>query len=91
LGNNDNGEERLGRIAGIYRVNSDGTIEALESVRVEAAEEASMFVTDEGIVLVVGPGEHDRRQGGSVGHLRADRRAHTGRSGPDVTSATPSA
>ena len=41
MGTGDNTEEPLGKIAGIYRVNSDGTIEALESARVEAAEKAS--------------------------------------------------
>jgi hypothetical protein len=43
VGTGDNTEEPLAKIAGIYRVNSDGTIEALESARVEAAEKASMF------------------------------------------------
>ena len=43
MGTGDNTEEPPGKIAGIYRVNSDGTIEALESARVEAAEKASMF------------------------------------------------
>jgi len=37
-GTGDNTEEPLGKTADIYRVNSDGTIEALESARVEAAE-----------------------------------------------------
>jgi hypothetical protein len=54
VGTGDNSEEPLGKIAGIYRVNSDGTIEALESARVEAAEKASLFSTDEGIVVVIG-------------------------------------
>jgi hypothetical protein len=35
------------------RVNPDGTIEALESPSVEATEEATMFVTLEGIVMVI--------------------------------------
>ena len=54
MGSGDNTGEPLGKIAGIYRVNSDGTIEALESARVEAAEKASLFLTDEGIVVVIG-------------------------------------
>jgi hypothetical protein len=54
VGSGDNTEGPLGKIAGIYRVNSDGTIEALESARVEAAEKASLFLTDEGIVVVTG-------------------------------------
>ncbi len=54
MGSGDNTGEPLGKIAGIYRVNSDGTIEALESARVEAAEKASLFPTDEGIVVVIG-------------------------------------
>jgi hypothetical protein len=44
----------VGKIAGIYRVNSDGTIGALESARVEAAGKASLFFTDGGIVVVIG-------------------------------------
>ena len=35
-------------------MNSDGTIEALESARVEGAGKASMFFTDGGIVVVIG-------------------------------------
>jgi len=54
VGSGDSTGEPLGKIAGIDRVNSDGTIEALESARVEAAEKASMFSTDEGIVVVIG-------------------------------------
>jgi hypothetical protein len=54
VGSGDNTEGPLGKIAGIYRVNSDGTIEAIESTRVEAAEKASLFLTDEGIVVVIG-------------------------------------
>jgi hypothetical protein len=38
VGTGDNTEGPLGKIADIYRVNPDGTIEALESARVEAAE-----------------------------------------------------
>jgi hypothetical protein len=57
VGTGDNSEEPLGKIAGIYRVSSVGTIEALESARVEAAEKASMFSTDEGIVVVIGNAE----------------------------------
>jgi hypothetical protein len=38
VGTGDNSEEPLGKIAGIYRVNSDGTIKALESARVEAVK-----------------------------------------------------
>ena len=45
-----------GKIAAIYRVNPDGSIEALESVHLGAAEQASMFFTDEGMVVVIGPG-----------------------------------
>jgi hypothetical protein len=54
VGTGDNPEWPLGKIAGIYRVNPDGTIEALESARVEAAEKASLFLTDEGVVVVIG-------------------------------------
>jgi hypothetical protein len=57
MGTGDNSEEPLGKIADIYRVNSDGTIEALESARVEATEKASIFSTDEGIVVVIGNAE----------------------------------
>jgi hypothetical protein len=45
VGSGDNTGEPLGKVAGIYRVNSDGTIEALESARGEGAGKASMFVT----------------------------------------------
>jgi hypothetical protein len=60
LENKDNGHDPPARIVGIYRVNPDGTIEALESARVEATEEATMFVTLEGIVMVIRPATRRR-------------------------------
>jgi hypothetical protein len=60
LENKDNGHEPLARIASIYRVNPDGTIEALESASVEATEVATMFVTLEGIVMVIRPATRRR-------------------------------
>ena len=54
----DNGHDSPTEIAGIYRANPDGTFEGMESVRVEAGEEATMFATHEGIVVVIGPVTH---------------------------------
>ena len=47
-------EGRAGRIAGIYRVNSDASIEPLESAYLEAGQEIAVFITDKGIVFVIG-------------------------------------
>jgi hypothetical protein len=47
--------ETPARVVGIYRVNADGSIEALETVHVGTAEQLSMFSADEGVVVVIGP------------------------------------
>ena len=47
--------ETPGKITAIYRVNLDGSIEALESAEVGSAEQVSMFSTYEGIVVVIEP------------------------------------
>jgi hypothetical protein len=47
--------EALGKVAATYRMKPDGSFEALESVHAGAAEQVTMFVTYEGIVVVIGP------------------------------------
>jgi len=54
LENEDNEHGPPARIAGIYRVKPDGAVEAVESARVEAGEETTMFATEAGIVVVIG-------------------------------------
>jgi hypothetical protein len=43
------------KVVGIYRVNADGSFDALESAHVGEAEQVTMFSTYEGIVVVIGP------------------------------------
>lgn len=47
-------EGKIGRVAGIYRINSDASIEFLESAYLEAGEQVATFITDKGIVFVIG-------------------------------------
>jgi hypothetical protein len=47
--------ETPAKVVGIYRINTDGSIEPLGSVHVGAGEQASMFFTYEGVVVVIAP------------------------------------
>ena len=47
--------EAPAEVVGIYRVNADRSIEAPEAVQVGSAEQVFMFLTYEGLVVVVGP------------------------------------
>lgn len=60
LGKQGHGHGPLARTASIYKVNPDGTIETLEPASVEATGEATMFVTLEGIVMVIRPATRRR-------------------------------
>jgi hypothetical protein len=42
-------------VVGIYRVNADRSIQALESVQVGPADQVFMFLTYEGVIVVIGP------------------------------------
>ena len=71
MANEDNEKKELGTVVGIYRVSSDGTVDALESVPADTDEEVSMFFTAEGIILVIG------QVAATTGHPRPDRPAET--------------
>ena len=51
---NEASEKELARVARIYRVASDGSIESVDSAYLDTGEEVAMFICDKGVVIIIG-------------------------------------